>query len=77
MFIPGYDQFCQQILQKNPQIIILISLIKQGKIRYTPSDLCLKALLSKQKVYQLTKTFFTGDVDSSYRYELFTIKKTT
>jgi hypothetical protein len=52
-------------------VIILTSLIKQGRVIYTPADLCLKALLDKQGNYQLLQSFESSDPDSIYRYELF------
>lgn len=66
-----YDQFCHQILKEKPQIIILTSLIEHGLVTYTPSDLCLKLLLSKQSDYKLSRIFFSKSDDSMYRYELF------
>lgn len=67
-----YEQFCHQIMRDAPPIIILTSLIEHGKVLYTPSDLCLKTLLEKQKNYKLVKTIQSSGVESIYRYELFT-----
>lgn len=67
-----YEQFCHQILQEKPSVIILTSLTKEGQVIYTPSDQCLKSLLNDQKDYKLVASFFNGAQDSSYRYELFT-----
>lgn len=66
-----YEQFCYQILLEKPEIIILTSLIEQGSIKYTPSDSCLKELLSKRSDYKLSEEFISTDSKSKYRYELF------
>ena len=67
-----YELFCREILGEKPQIIILTSLIEHGRVTYTPSDVCLKSLLSNQSEYKLSKIFFSESEDSMYRYELFT-----
>lgn len=67
-----YELFCHQILEERPQIIILTSLINKGEVIYTPSDACLKPLLTQHKNYKLHKIFTTGSPGSQYRYELFT-----
>lgn len=67
-----YEQFCNKILLEKPSIIILTSLIEKGQVRYTPSDVCLKALLGKKNHYKLSKIFVSNNPDSIYRYELFT-----
>ncbi len=67
-----YERFCKQIVLERPQIFILTSLIDNGKIIYTPSDLCLKKILNKQSGYKLTETMYSQKSNSSYRYELFT-----
>lgn len=66
-----YEQFCKKILLTQPEVIILTSLIENGRVIYTPSDACFKTLL-KQNNYQLQKTFESNNKNSSYRYELFT-----
>ena len=68
-----YEQFCREVLLEKPNLIILTSLIEQGKVIYTPSDLCLRALLEKQKDYQLIQFFASDNPKSTYRYELFTM----
>jgi len=64
--------FCQQIAFSNPKIIILTSLIQDGEVIYTPSDVCLKTMLVSNKNYRLIKTFASNDSHSTYRYEMFT-----
>lgn len=66
-----YEQFCREIIKKNPRVIILTSLMVQGKATYAPSDACLKSVLGDLKNYRLIRTFSTGSSVSSYRYELF------
>lgn len=67
-----YNQFCHQIITERPEIIILTSLIKNGQVIYTPSDACLKTLLSNQSGYKLANSLKAVNPDSEYRYELFT-----
>ncbi len=70
-----YEQFCHDILKEQPDVIILTSLLKQGQVIYTPSDMCLKALLNNQNKYKLSREFSISSPDSSYRYELFTLER--
>ncbi|MBN9225719.1 MULTISPECIES: protein LphB [Legionella] len=65
-----YKHFCEEIWQEKPKIIILTSLIKQGKVIYTPSDACLKTMLDKYN-YKLSTTFISNNIDSTYRYEVY------
>ncbi|VEB34448.1 LphB [Legionella sainthelensi] len=67
-----YELFCNNILHKKPAVIILTSLIEQGKVIYTPSDVCLKKLLNKQNNYTLSKIYMANNPDSIYRYEIYT-----
>lgn len=69
-----YKQFCKDALQQHPNIIILTSLVEQGRVQYTPSDRCFKALLPSNPNYQLSRVFSTGPSNSIYRYELFSRK---
>jgi hypothetical protein len=66
-----YKQFCEKILQRNPKIVILTSLISRGKVTYTPSDFCLKNLLNTQNKYKLSKEYITNSPESNYRYEIY------
>ncbi|MDR3503811.1 MAG: protein LphB [Legionella sp.] len=66
-----YEQFCREVIQKKPEVIILTSLVEQGRVIYTPSDLCLKSVLKNQNDYILRQSFSTDDPNSTYRYELF------
>lgn len=66
-----YEQFCKSVLHKKPTIIILTSLIEQDEVIYTPSDVCLKAELSKYPNYKLSKTYVSISRDSIYRYEIY------
>jgi hypothetical protein len=67
-----YEQFCQQMYQEKPKIIILTSLIKDGQVIYTPGDLCLKKSVVVDKKYKLSSIFTTRGKESMYRYDLFT-----
>ncbi|KTD06222.1 LphB [Legionella gratiana] len=67
-----YELFCNTILHKKPEVIILTSLIEQRKVIYTPSDVCLKKLLNKQNKYTLSQIYMTNNSDSIYRYEIYT-----
>lgn len=67
-----YDLFCKKTIGDKPKIIILTSLIEEGRIIYTPSDACFKAVIDKEKGYKLNKVFLVNKSKSVYRYELFT-----
>lgn len=71
-----YELFCDHILHQKPAVIILTSLIEQGRVIYTPSDVCLKKLLNKQDNYTLSQVYVTNNPDSSYRYEIYTNSST-
>ncbi|KTD03290.1 hypothetical protein [Fluoribacter gormanii] len=66
-----YEQFCKDVLHKKPAFIILTSLIEQGRVIYTPSDVCLKAALSNHNDYKLSNTYVSKNPDSIYRYEIY------
>jgi hypothetical protein len=68
-----YKQFCEEILSKKPEVVILTSLIEKGRVTYTPSDACLKVLFRQQNDYQLQQTFTSPHKESTYRYEVFTL----
>ena len=67
-----YEQFCKDVIQEKPAVIILTSLIEEGKVLYTPSDVCLKTWLNQQHDYKFQHVFVSTDPNSTYRYELFT-----
>lgn len=67
-----YEQFCKDVIQEKPAVIILTSLIEEGKVLYTPSDVCLKTWLNQQHDYKFQHVFVSTDSSSTYRYELFT-----
>jgi len=69
-----YEQFCNEIVLEKPEVIILTSLIEQGHVMYTPGDQCLQKIMNKHRAYKLTKTFASNNMDSAYRYELFTVQ---
>jgi hypothetical protein len=69
---PGmYQRFCDEILATNPDVLILTSLIENGKIMYAPADACLVQKLMKDDHYQRKWSISTGDKHSIYRYEIF------
>ncbi len=65
-----YQQFCERIMEKKPDVIILTSLVKPDKVIYAPADACLR---KKLEDYSVTKTFRTGKSgeETYYRYELY------
>lgn len=67
-----YEQFCKDVVQEKPEVIILTSLIEEGKVIYTPSDVCLKTWLNQQSNYKFQHAFVSNDPNSAYRYEVFT-----
>ena len=72
---PGKDRyalFCKQMLVEKPEVIILTSLIEQGKVLYTPADVCLKQMIDETGNYKLSGRFSTQSLKTGYRYELFT-----
>lgn len=69
-----YEQFCKEVMHSNPDVIILTSLVEQGKVTYAPSDQCLKTMLDKQNAYQMAASFTAYNRESNYRYELFTLE---
>jgi hypothetical protein len=66
-----YERFCHEIISQKPDVIILTSLLEEGRVVYTPSDLCLHKLLVKQKNYQLQQSYLSPDPKSTYRYEIY------
>ncbi len=66
-----YEHFCQEILVEQPNTFILTSLVQHGRIIYTPSDVCLKKRLDKQKNYKLIQVVRSESKHSFYRYELY------
>lgn len=66
-----YEHFCQELFLEQPNTVILTSLLQQGETIYTPSDVCLKGFLDKQKNYKLIQIFTSETGHSSYRYELY------
>ncbi len=70
-----YQEFCQQILKQTPSTFVLTALIENGKVIYAPADACLAELLPKNNQYQKAITLKTGNESSSYKYEIYTLKK--
>lgn len=66
-----YQQMCEHVMRKQPEVIILTALIVDGKPRYTPTDACLASKLSATQVYNKQISFQTGNEKAAYRYELF------
>ncbi|KTD33626.1 hypothetical protein [Legionella israelensis] len=70
-----YQQFCKDIFQQKPEVIILTSLVEPDKITYTPADLCLHRQLKNTANYQKKKVFKTKTEAPYYRYELFKLSR--
>lgn len=67
-----YIKFCHDIFKIKPTAIILTSLREQGNVSYTPVDECLRFSLN-ENLYKLSAYFQSGDQQSSYRYEIYTV----
>lgn len=65
-----YQIFCQNILKKHPDAVILTSLKTAKKIIYSPADQCLLKQLEKNH-YRLKIKFESTQGQMSYRYEIF------
>jgi hypothetical protein len=66
-----YKNFCSKVLLKNPEAIILTSLIQGDNVVYAPADVCLYKKLIQSEKYQFKKVFQAKDASSIYRYEIF------
>ncbi len=67
-----YVHFCETILEKRPDYIILTAWIHEGQIEYTPADTCISARLSHAKEYQLVNVFRSHSQDRSvYQYQAY------
>jgi hypothetical protein len=66
-----YQHFCDDMLKKEPDVIILTGLVEQGRTTYPPADACLAKRLIHSQRYCKQKSFETGDRGSFYRYEIF------
>lgn len=69
-----YQRLCKRVLKEKPEVIILTSLVHNGRIIYTPADNCLSKNLISNSDYQLQALLSTGNRDSLYRYEIYQIK---
>jgi hypothetical protein len=66
-----YQHLCENVLQTKPRVIILTSLLEDGKVTYTPADACLSGKLVHSNHYCLKLNLSAGDRHSLYRYEIF------
>lgn len=66
-----YQYFCNSVLRLAPQVIILTSLLQEGKTTYTPADACLYRKLKQTPSYRLAASLQTNNQDSAYRYEIY------
>lgn len=66
-----YSLLCNQVLVSKPDVIILTSLIEDGKPLYTPTDACLASHLVNSHNYQLQRCLGTGNSHSYYQYEIY------
>ena len=70
-----YKGVCENVLKAKPEVIILTSLIEDGKVTYTPADACLSTKLVHNKAYCLRSSLVTSKKHAAYRYEIFTACK--
>jgi hypothetical protein len=70
-----YQYVCDNVLKNKPEVIILTSLLEEGKVTYTPADACLAAKLAHNKTYCLQRSLVTNQKNSAYRYEIFSACK--
>ncbi|WED43914.1 protein LphB [Legionella cardiaca] len=68
-----YSWLCHDVLKTKPEVIILTSLVENGRVRYTPTDFCLAQVLKNNQLYDFKTIYKTGDQKSSYRYEIYTL----
>ena len=66
-----FDQFCEQTLHQRPAVIILSSLVEQGRIIYSPADHCLQKRLVRNQDYFREHVLREKTSDSGYQYEVF------
>ena len=66
-----YQRLCERILQIHPDVVILTALIDEGKVTYTPADICLAQKLNQNNQYCFMESFRTEGENSFYRYEIF------
>lgn len=69
-----YERLCNQVFVAKPQVLILTSLVEEnGKVIYTPADLCLHNKLKQTNVYQFRAVFKANSQPHLYRYEIYTL----
>lgn len=69
-----FDALCQRMLRQKPAVIIVASLVENGKIIYAPTDKCLNTKLTHSIDYRKSKLFQTSATESRYRYEIYTLR---
>ena len=70
-----FDKFCEQTFRQRPAVIILSSLVEQGKIIYSPADHCLKKRLVGNQDYRRDRVLQGKTSDSGYQYEVFVLNQ--
>lgn len=70
-----YETFCQQIFDRQPEIIILTSLINHGHTIYTPTDACIAKKISNKPQYQWQKDYSFRHQHMIYRYQIYRLSK--
>lgn len=68
-----YLWLCREVIKTKPEIIILTSLVTEGRIIYSPTDVCLKKELKTSKSYTISTAYSVRNQKSSYRYEIYTL----
>ena len=72
-----YQHLCETVVGKHPDVIILTSLINEGRTIYTPTDACLAVKLAHNNDYCKQASLGAGDHHSFYRYEIFSKSNTS
>lgn len=66
-----YQLLCDGVLKARPEVVILTSVIEDGRTNYTPADSCLVLKLAHNKEYSKMISLGTGNERSFYRYEIY------
>lgn len=69
-----YQRLCKEVFITKPKVLILTSYAsKDGKVTYTPADLCLLQQLKQDQSYQFRTVFELEGKLHRYRYEIYTL----
>ncbi len=68
-----YEWGCQKAFAERPEVIILAAETLDNKMKYAPTDQCLREKIAESRVYQLRTIFRSVNEEGDYRYEVFTV----